>query len=138
LFSDALREYLAHHTPDNITELMDQAPAQIGAGKDTFPYSSARRTLPADRVVISQGENWWADLPEPKGSGPGFRRPVVAVQSDALDQTGIATFVRVPLTSNLKWALAPGNVRLLAHATGRAKDSVAKLYRNFLPWIKSC
>jgi metal-responsive CopG/Arc/MetJ family transcriptional regulator len=45
LFSDALREYLAHHTPDNITELMDKALAQIGAGKDRFVSSAAQRVL---------------------------------------------------------------------------------------------
>ena len=45
LFSDALREYLARHTPDNVTELMDKALAQIGAGKDAFVSSAARRTL---------------------------------------------------------------------------------------------
>jgi mRNA interferase MazF len=77
--------------------------------------------------VISQGEIWWADLPTPTGSGPGFRRPVVVVQSDALNQSRIATVVCVPLTSNLKWALAPGNVRLSARTTGLPKDSVANV-----------
>jgi mRNA interferase MazF len=78
-------------------------------------------------VVISQGEIWWADLPPPTGSGPGFRRPVVVVQSDALNQSRIATVVCVPLTSNLKWALAPGNVRLSGRMTGLPKDSVANV-----------
>lgn len=77
--------------------------------------------------MISQGEIWWADLPEPTGSGPGFRRPVVVVQSDALNQSRIATVVCVPLTSNLKWALAPGNVSLSARLTGLPKDSVANV-----------
>src|ERR1700756_4059299 len=45
LFSDALREYLARHTPDNVTELMDKALGQIGAGKDTFVSSAGKRTL---------------------------------------------------------------------------------------------
>jgi mRNA interferase MazF len=78
-------------------------------------------------VVISQGEIWWTNLPPPTGSGPGFRRPVVVVQSDALNQSRIATVVCVPLTSNLKWALAPGNVRLSARMTGLPKDSVANV-----------
>jgi mRNA interferase MazF len=76
-------------------------------------------------VVISQGEVWWADLPDPTGSGPGFRRPVVVVQGDALNRSRIATVVCVPLTSNLKWAGAPGNVSLSARLTGLPKDSVA-------------
>ena len=78
-------------------------------------------------MVISQGEIWWADLPSPTGSGPGFRRPVVVVQGDALNQSRIGTAVCVPLTSNLKWRDAPGNVVLSAKATGLAKDSVVNV-----------
>jgi mRNA interferase MazF len=78
-------------------------------------------------VVISQGEIWWADMPAPTGSGPGFRRPVVVVQSDALNQSRIGTVVCVPLTTNLRWALAPGNVSLSARTAGLPKDSVANV-----------
>lgn len=78
-------------------------------------------------MVISQGEVWWADLPDPVGSGPGFRRPVVIVQCDAVNRSRIATVVCVPITSNLKWASAPGNVLLSAKATGLEKDSVANV-----------
>ena len=78
-------------------------------------------------MVISQGEVWWADLPAPAGSGPGFRRPVVVVQGEALNRSRIATVVCVPLTSNLKWASAPGNIRLPASVTGLPKDSVANV-----------
>jgi mRNA interferase MazF len=78
-------------------------------------------------VVISQGEIWWADLPPPAGSGPGFRRPVVVVQCDALNRSRIATVVCVPLTTNLKWGAAPGNVPFSARLTGLPKDSVANV-----------
>lgn len=78
-------------------------------------------------MVIAQGEIWWADLPDPTGSGPGFRRPVIVVQGDALNRSHIATAVCVPLTSNLKWADAPGNVYLPARLTGLPKDSVANV-----------
>jgi mRNA interferase MazF len=78
-------------------------------------------------LVIAQGETWWASLPEPTGSGPGFRRPVVVVQGDALNRSRLATVVCVPLTSNLKWAAAPGNVRLASRLTGLPKDSVANV-----------
>ena len=78
-------------------------------------------------MVISQGEIWWADLPSPTGSGPGFRRPVIVVQGDALNRSRISTTVCVPLTSNLKWDLAPGNLRLTARLTGLPKDSVANV-----------
>jgi mRNA interferase MazF len=78
-------------------------------------------------VVISQGEVWWADLREPIGSGPGYRRPVVVVQCDVLNQSRVNTVVCVPLTTNLKWADAPGNVLLAARATGLSKESVANV-----------
>jgi len=76
-------------------------------------------------MVISQAEVWWADLPDPAGSGPGFRRPVVVVQCDAFNRSRIATVVCVPLTSNLALADIPGNVLLNAENTALPKDSVA-------------
>jgi mRNA interferase MazF len=78
-------------------------------------------------MVISQGEVWWAELRPPRGSEPGFRRPVVIVQGDPLNRSRLATVVCVPLTSNLRWADAPGNVRLHANATGLPRDSVANV-----------
>jgi mRNA interferase MazF len=78
-------------------------------------------------VVVSQGEIWWADLAEPLGSAPGYRRPVLVVQCDAFNQSRIATALCVPLTGNLKWANAPGNVLLGARATGLDRDSVANV-----------
>jgi len=78
-------------------------------------------------MVISQGEIWWADLPAPAGSGPGFRRPVVVVQGDSLNQSRIATAVCIPLTSNLHWASAPGNVLISSGLSGLPKDSVANV-----------
>lgn len=76
---------------------------------------------------IAQGDVWWADLPAPRGSGPGFRRPVVVIQGDALTRSRIATVVCVPLTSNVKWATAPGNVLLPPSVTGLPKESVANV-----------
>ena len=76
-------------------------------------------------MVIAQGDICWADLPDPLGSGPGFRRPVLVVQGDALNRSQVATVVCVPLTSNLRWADAPGNVLIQARSTGLPKDSVA-------------
>ena len=78
-------------------------------------------------MVIAQGEVWWADLPEPSGSEPGFRRPVVVVQGDAFNRSRIDTVVCVALTSTLRWAEAPGNVLLEAKMTGLPKDSVANV-----------
>ena len=78
-------------------------------------------------MVIFQGEVWWADLPPPTGSGPGFRRPVVVVQGDALNRSRLATIVCVPLTSDVRWADAPGNVLLRARTTGLPQHSVANV-----------
>lgn len=78
-------------------------------------------------MVVSQGEIWWADLADPSGSEPGFRRPVVVVQGEPFNRSRIHTVVCVPLTSNLRWADAPGNVRLTARATKLPKESVANV-----------
>ncbi len=78
-------------------------------------------------VAVARGEIWWADLSEPVGSQPGYRRPVVIIQGDPLNRSRIATEVVVPLTSNLQWVSAPGNVLLPADLTGLSKDSVANV-----------
>lgn len=78
-------------------------------------------------MVIAQGEIWWADLPVPVGSGPGFRRPILIIQGNLLNQSRINTTIGVPLSSNLKWADAPGNVRLASAITGLPRDSVANV-----------
>jgi mRNA interferase MazF len=78
-------------------------------------------------VVIEQSEVWWADLEEPIGSAPGYRRPVVVVQCNAFNRSRIGTVVCVPVTSNLKWAEAPGNVLLPRSETGLERDSVANV-----------
>ena len=76
-------------------------------------------------VRVVQGDVWWAELPEPVGSGPVLRRPVVVVQGNAMNRSRISTVVCVPLTSNLIWADAPGNTLLTTKMTGLPKDSVA-------------
>ena len=78
-------------------------------------------------MVIEQAEVWWADLDEPTGSEPGYRRPVMVVQCNAINRSRIGTVVCVPLTSNLKWADAPGNVLLPKSETGLPQDSVANI-----------
>ena len=78
-------------------------------------------------MVVRQGDIWWCDLSAPTGSGPGFRRPVLVVQGDPLNRSRLPTVVCVPLTSNLKWQDAPGNVLLSQRVSGLAKDSVANV-----------
>jgi mRNA interferase MazF len=76
-------------------------------------------------VVISRGEMWWADLPPPQGSEPGYRRPVIVMQSDAFNQSRISTVIVVALTTNLRLIDGPGNVLVPARASGLSRDSVA-------------
>ena len=78
-------------------------------------------------MVVAQCEVWWADLADPIGSAPGYRRPVVVIQSDPLNRSQLATVVCVVLTSNLRWSIAPGNVPLHARQTGLDRDSVANV-----------
>lgn len=76
---------------------------------------------------MHRGEIWWAALPEPLGSEPGYRRPVLIVQADAFNASRIQTIVTVILTTNLSLARAPGNVLLPREATGLPHESVANV-----------
>lgn len=72
-------------------------------------------------------EIWWADLDDPRGSEPGYRRPVLIVQADAFNRSRLPTVLAVALTSNTRLIDAPGNVLLPARETGLPKDSVANV-----------
>jgi len=78
-------------------------------------------------LVVERGQVWWADLGEPAGSEPGFRRPILVVQSDAFNRSRLRTIIAVVLTSNLQLVDAPGNVLVAAKAAGLPKDSVANV-----------
>jgi mRNA interferase MazF len=78
-------------------------------------------------VVIARGEIWWAELPDPVGSSPGYRRPVVVMQSDQFNRSRINTVVVVAITSNTRLANAPGNVFLPKTHTSLPQDSVANV-----------
>lgn len=73
---------------------------------------------------MKRGELWWAALPDPNGSGPGYRRPVLVLQCNAFNKSRIATVVVASITSNLALAEAPGNVRLPKSESGLAQASV--------------
>lgn len=74
-----------------------------------------------------RGEIWWASLPEPTGSEPGYRRPVLIIQDNAFNQSLIQTVIVVVITSNMDLAQAPGNVLLPRKATGLPRDSVVNV-----------
>jgi mRNA interferase MazF len=76
---------------------------------------------------VRRGEIWWGSLPEPTGSGPGFRRPLLIVSANSFNDSRISTVVAAVITSNLRLADAPGNVRLPTKGTGLTKASVVNV-----------
>jgi len=76
---------------------------------------------------VKRGEVWWADLPEPTGSEPGFRRPVLVVQADEFNRSRIRTVIAAAITSNIQLAAAPGNVTLPKRSVGLGRDSVVNV-----------
>jgi mRNA interferase MazF len=76
---------------------------------------------------VQRGEVWWADLPEPRRSEPGFRRPVLIIQADSFNRSRIRTVIVVVITGNLELADAPGNVFLPARSSGLPRDSVVNV-----------
>lgn len=76
---------------------------------------------------MKRGEIWWASLQKPVGSEPGYRRPVLIIQADAFNHSRINTVIAAVITSNLRLAQAPGNVRLSKRASGLKKESVVNV-----------
>ena len=71
-----------------------------------------------------RGEIWWATLPTPRASEPGYKRPVLILQSDAFNNSNINTVICVIITSNIGLARAPGNVILSKKDSNLPKRSV--------------
>jgi mRNA interferase MazF len=82
-------------------------------------------------MVIKQGDVYWVELGEPEGSEPGYQHPHVVVQNNLFNRSRINTVVVCTLTSNLKWAKAPGNVLLENGEGGLPKPSVVLISRIF-------
>ncbi len=76
---------------------------------------------------MKRGEIWWASLPSPIGSGPGYKRPVLVVQANAFNASRIATVIVATITSNLSLADAPGNVRVAKSDSGLPQPSVVNV-----------
>ncbi len=76
---------------------------------------------------MNRGEVWWASLDPPKGSGPGYRRPVLIVQANSFNISAISTVLVVVITSNLGLAQAPGNIRISKSDSGLSKASVVNV-----------
>ena len=76
---------------------------------------------------MKRGELWWAHLPDPAGSGPGYKRPVLVIQSNPFNASRIATVIVATVTSNLALAEAPGNVRITRSDSGLPQPSVVNV-----------
>ena len=76
---------------------------------------------------MRRGEIWWASLPDPQGSGPGYRRPVVIIQSDSFNESRINTVIVAILTSNLNLAAAPGNIMIEQKVSMLSNDSIVNV-----------
>ena len=78
-------------------------------------------------VDVHHGSIWWTDLNPPLGSEPGYKRPMLILQSNAFNRSSIATCIGATITSNLKLARMPGNLLLHSRDSGLKKDSVVNL-----------
>ena len=78
-------------------------------------------------MVVRRGEIWWAELGAPRGSEPGYSRPVLVISGDAFNASTIRTVIVAALTTNLALAAAPGNVPLSPSVSGLPKPSVANV-----------
>ena len=77
--------------------------------------------------MIQRGEIWWAQLPHPRGAQPGFQRPVLVLSADSFNRSRIGTVLVAVLTSNLRLADAPGNVRLSRRESRLPRASVVNV-----------
>ena len=76
---------------------------------------------------MKRGEIWWAELPEPSGSEPGYRRPLLIIQSNDFNKSNISTIIAAVITTNIRLAAAPGNVKLSSRSSKLPKDSVINI-----------
>lgn len=76
---------------------------------------------------MRRGEIWWGSLREPRGSEPGYRRPLLLVQADSFTRSRIQTVLAAVITSNVRLADAPGNVLLPEKTVGLPQDSVVNV-----------
>lgn len=80
---------------------------------------------------MDRGDIWWAELPDPTGSEPGGRRPVVVIQSAPFNRSALRTVIIAVMTSRLDRAAAPGNVLVTAERSGLPRDSVVNVSQLF-------
>jgi len=82
-------------------------------------------------MVVERGEIWWSELPEPVGSGPGYDRAVLIIQSEFFNESAIKTVIVAIITTNMDLAEMPGNISLTKRVSGLPKISVVNLTQLF-------
>jgi mRNA interferase MazF len=82
-------------------------------------------------MVIRRGDIWWSNLPEPVGSGPGYARPVLVIQSDRFNKSAINTIVVAVISKNTRLAESEGNVLLTKAQSDLPHDSVVNVSQLF-------
>ncbi len=78
-------------------------------------------------MVIKRGQIWWAELPEPVGSEPGYKRPLLIIQSNDFNKSKISTIIAAVITSNIRLTAAPGNILLSTKKSKLPKESVINI-----------
>ncbi|HEU0292479.1 MAG TPA: type II toxin-antitoxin system PemK/MazF family toxin [Anaerolineales bacterium] len=78
-------------------------------------------------MVINQGDIFWVEVDEPTGSEPGYTHPHVIVQNNLYNQSKIRIVIVCVLTSNIKYADVPGNVKLEKGEANLPKASVVNV-----------
>ena len=74
---------------------------------------------------MMNGEIWWVDFQEPRGSTPAFVRLGIIVQNDELNSSELKSTIVIPITTNCRLADYKGNVFLNKYESKLSKDSVA-------------
>ena len=123
LYASALSEYLKERHDGAVTEKLDAVYGSAAGAMDP----PARNRPGQGCWRMKRGEIWWASLPNPVGSGPGFKRPVLVIQANAFNTSKIATVVVAAMTSNLALAEAPGNLRISKSDSGLPQPSVVNV-----------
>jgi len=82
-------------------------------------------------ALIEQGDVFWINFGEPRGSEPGYRHPHVVIQNNLFNLSKLNTVVVCVLTPNLQRAQAPGNVLLNAGEANLPQASVVNVTQLF-------
>ena len=131
LYAQALEVLLSSDDDSEITRRLDAVHARQRFAARRRVAQRASRRRPRSVVTAAAGPRrcdvYWAELREPTGSEPGYRRPVLVVSADSFNRSRISTVVVVAISSNTGLAAAPGNVELPAADSGLPRDSVANV-----------